>query len=63
MGRAARQVVTTDPQKSADAIVVIALKLVGDDEGQNLTHVKLQIAKEIVGIFIGYEVKDRIFDT
>ena len=29
--------VTTNPQKSADAIVVVALKLVGDDEGQNLT--------------------------
>ena len=37
MGRAARQAVTTNPQKSADAIVVLALKLVGDDEGQNLT--------------------------
>ena len=37
MGRAARQVVTTNPQKSADAIVVSALKLVGGDEGQNLT--------------------------
>ena len=32
MGRAAGQVVTTNPQKSADAIVVIALKLVGEDE-------------------------------
>ena len=37
MGRAARQAVTTNPQKSADAIVVNALKLVGGDEGQNLT--------------------------
>ena len=37
MGRAARQAVTTNPQKSADAIVVTALKLVGGDEGQNLT--------------------------
>jgi len=37
VGRAARQAVTTNPQKSADAIVVIALKLVGDEEGQNLT--------------------------
>ena len=37
MGRAAEQAVTTNPQKSADAIVVVALKLVGDDEGQNLT--------------------------
>ena len=37
MGRAARQAVTTNPQKSADAIVVSALKLVGGDEGQNLT--------------------------
>ena len=37
MGRAARQAVTTNPQKSADAIVVNALKLVGVDEGQNLT--------------------------
>ena len=37
MGRAARQAVTTNPQKSADAIVVDALKLVGGDEGQNLT--------------------------
>lgn len=35
MGRAARQAVTTNPQKSADAIVVVALKLVGGDEGQN----------------------------
>ena len=34
---AARQAVTTNPQKSADAIVVNALKLVGGDEGQNLT--------------------------
>lgn len=37
MGRASRQAVTTNPQKSADAIVVKALKLVGGDEGQNLT--------------------------
>ena len=37
MGRAARQAVTTNPQKSADAIVVNALKLVGGDERQNLT--------------------------
>ena len=37
MGRTARQAVTTNPQKSADAIVVNALKLVGGDEGQNLT--------------------------
>ena len=37
MRRAARQAVTTNPQKSADAIVVSALKLVGGDEGQNLT--------------------------
>ena len=37
MGRAARQAVTTNPQKSADAIVVNALKLVGVNEGHNLT--------------------------
>ena len=37
MGRAARQAVTTNPQKSADAIGVSALKLVGGDEGQHLT--------------------------
>ena len=37
MGRASRQAVTTNPQKSADAILVNALKLVGVDEGQNLT--------------------------
>ena len=37
MGRAARQAVTTNPQKSADAIVVNALKHVGVNEGQNLT--------------------------
>ena len=37
MGRASRQAVTTNPQKAADAIVVKALKLVGGDEGQNLT--------------------------
>lgn len=37
MGRASRQAVTTNPQKSADAIVVNALKLVGVNEGQNLT--------------------------
>ena len=37
MGRASRQAVTTNPQKSADAIVVNVLKLVGGDEGQNLT--------------------------
>ena len=37
MGRASRQAVTTNPQKSADAILVNALKLVGVNEGQNLT--------------------------
>lgn len=37
MGRAARQAVTTNPQKTADAIVVTALKLVGGDEGQGET--------------------------
>ena len=31
------QAVTTNPQKSADAIVVSGLKLVAADEGQNLT--------------------------
>ena len=36
VGRAVRQAVTTNPQKSADAIVVVALKLVGGDEGQKL---------------------------
>ena len=37
MGQAKRQAVTTNPQKSADAIVVCGLKLVAADEGQNLT--------------------------
>lgn len=37
MGRAARRAVTTNAQKSADAIVADALKLVGGGEGQNLT--------------------------
>ena len=37
MGRTARQAVTTNPQKSADAIVVNALKLVGGDEAQGET--------------------------
>lgn len=37
MGRAVRQAVTTNPQKSADAILAVALKLVGEGEGQNLT--------------------------
>ena len=47
MGRAARQAVTTNPQKSADAIVVDALKLVGGDEGQNLTtRAKLYLPDE-----------------
>ena len=47
MGRAARQAVTTNPQKSADAIVVNALKLVGGDEGQNLTtRAKLYLPDE-----------------
>lgn len=47
MGRAARQAVTTNPQKSADAIVVDALKLVGRDEGQNLTtRAKLYLPDE-----------------
>lgn len=47
MGRAARQAVTTNPQKSADAIVVNALKLVGVDEGQNLTtRAKLYLPDE-----------------
>lgn len=47
MGRAARRAVTTNPQKSADAIVVTALKLVGDDEGQNLTtRAKLYLPDE-----------------
>ena len=32
-----RQAVTTNPQKSADAIVVCGLKLVAAYEGQNLT--------------------------
>ncbi len=36
MGRVERQAVTTNPQKSADAIVVLGLKLVVGDEGQNL---------------------------
>ncbi len=47
MGRAARQAVTTNPQKSADAIVVNALKLVGVNEGQNLTtRAKLYLPDE-----------------
>ena len=47
MGRVARQAVTTNPQKSADAIVVNALKLVGGDEGQNLTtRAKLDLPDE-----------------
>ena len=47
MGRASRQAVTTNPQKSADAIVVKALKLVGGDEGQNLTtRAKLYLPDE-----------------
>lgn len=47
MGRATRQAVTTNPQKSADAIVVNALKLVGGDEGQNLTtRAKLYLPDE-----------------
>lgn len=47
MGRAARQAVTTNPQKSADAKVVIALKLVGEDEWQNLTtRAKLYLPDE-----------------
>ena len=47
MGRAARQAVTTNPQKSADAIVVNALKLVGGDEGQKLTtRAKLYLPDE-----------------
>ena len=47
MGRAARRAVTTNPQKSAEAIVVNALKLVGGDEGQNLTtRAKLYLPDE-----------------
>ena len=47
MGRAIRQAVTTNPQKSADAIVAVALKLVGVGEGQNLTkRAKLYIPDE-----------------
>lgn len=47
MGRTSRQAVTTNPQKSADAIVVNALKLVGGDEGQNLTtRAKLHLPDE-----------------
>ena len=47
MGRASRQAVTTHPQQSADAIVVNALKLVGVDEGQNLTtRAKLYLPDE-----------------
>ena len=47
MARAARQAVTTNPQKSADAVVVNALKLVGGDEGQNLTtRAKLYLPDE-----------------
>ena len=36
-GRAERRAATANPQKSADAIVVGTLKLVGLGEGQNLT--------------------------
>ena len=47
MGRAARQAVTTNPQKSAEAIVAEALKLVGGGEGQNLTkRAKLYLPDE-----------------
>ena len=47
MGRASRQAVTTNPQKSADARVVNALKLVGVDEGQNITtRAKLYLPDE-----------------
>ena len=47
MGRAARQAVTTNPQKSAEAIVAEALKLVGVGEGQNLTkRAKLYLPDE-----------------
>ena len=38
MGRAARRAVTTNPQKSAEAIVAKPLKLVGKGEGQNLNN-------------------------
>ena len=47
MGRAARGAVTTNPQKSAEAIVAEALKLVGGGEGQNLTkRAKLYLPDE-----------------
>ena len=47
MGRAARRAVTTNPQKSAEAIVAEALKLVGVGEGQNLTkRAKLYLPDE-----------------
>lgn len=47
VGRAARRAVTTNPQKSAEAIVAGALKLVGGDEGQNLTtRAKLYLPDE-----------------
>ena len=47
MGRATRQAVTTNPQKSADAILAVALKLVGGGEGQNLTkRAKLYLPDE-----------------
>ena len=47
MGRSSGQAVITNPQKSADAIVVNALKLVGGDEGQNLTtRAKLYLPDE-----------------
>ena len=47
MGRAARRAVTTNPQKSAEAIVADALKLVGGGEGQNLTkRAKLYLPDE-----------------
>ena len=47
MGRAARRAVTTNPQKSAEAIVAEALKLVGGGEGQNLTkRAKLYLPDE-----------------
>lgn len=47
VGRATRRAVTTNPQKSAEAIVAGAFKLVGDDEGQNLTtRAKLYLPDE-----------------
>ena len=47
MGRAARQAVTTNPQKSADAIVSGGLKLVAVGKGQNLTtRAKLYLPDE-----------------